>query len=297
MSDNYSLSIPNDVALIQSKIYTCREQQVILDRDLAKLYSVEVSQMNRQVKRNIERFPDDFMFQLTKEEWNDLKCHFGISSLSAHGGDRAIPYAFTEQGVAMLSGLLRSTIAIETNILIMRAFVSMRRFVTANAGLFQRVETLENHLRDTDKKIDDVLDRLEDGSYRIKAHIFSAGQMYEAKSFITQLVSEANIRVVLVDGYVSAETLDLMDARKPGVSLSIYTSAVGRSLIALMNQYNEQFPDKTLSISVWAHNQHDRWIVVDDKLWHCGASIKDAGNKTFAIDLIDLNPDVILNQL
>lgn len=148
-------AVTSDELKIEQLIFTVRGQQVMLDRDLARLYGVEISQMNRQVKRNIERFPEDFMFQLTSGEWASLKCQIGISK--TRGGDRHLPYAFTEQGVAALSGILRSSSAIQVNIRIVRAFVAMRRYISANAGMFQRIESLERKQIETDLKIDRVL--------------------------------------------------------------------------------------------------------------------------------------------
>lgn len=164
---------------IESLIRVIRGKQVMLDRDLAELYEVETAQLNRQVKRNIERFPEDFMFQLTKEETEILKCQFGISRW---GGDRHSPYAFTENGVAMLSGVLRSKTAIEVNIRIMRAFTSMRHFMANNASVFSRLETIEfhqlemlQHQQETDKRIDDVFRRLDEGSAKPKQGVFYNG--------------------------------------------------------------------------------------------------------------------------
>lgn len=143
---------------IQALIKTIRGVQVILDRDVAGLYGVATGALNRQVKRNEERFPEDFMFKLSAEEWNNLKCQIGISSW---GGDRQLPYAFTENGIAMLSSVLRSPTAIEVNIRIMRAFSAMRRFLLANAQMFQRIETVEKRQIATDAKVDSILERLD----------------------------------------------------------------------------------------------------------------------------------------
>lgn len=295
---NEIILAPDDIIQqeqIENLIYTVRGVQVILDRDLARLYQVDISQMNRQVKRNIERFPEDFMFQLSKEEWDRLKCQNGISNTK--GGDRYLPYVFTEQGVATLSSILRSKFAIRMHIRIFRAFVAMRRFIAANGGMFQRIEALERHQIETDNKIDQILDRLEDGTLKEAAHIFSAGQIYDAKSFISELIASAKTRVILVDGYVEAKTIDLLDARAENVSAIIYTYKVGKSLTVLMNEYNKQYPSKPLEIRKWATEQHDRWLVIDNQLWHCGASIKDAGRQTFCIDPINLDANIILTQL
>ena len=161
---------------IESLIYVVRNCQVMLDRDLAMLYQVETGQLNRQVKRNIERFPSDFMFQMTKEELANLKCHFGISSW---GGDRHQPYVFTESGIAMLSGVLRSEIAVSVNIRIMRAFVAMRHFFVNNAQVFQRLTNIEYHQVETDKRIDEVF-KLIDARTQPQQGIFFDGQVFDA---------------------------------------------------------------------------------------------------------------------
>lgn len=173
----------------------------------------------------------------------------------------------------------------------------MRKFIVANAAIFQRLEAVELKQLTTDQKIDKILDQLEEGTLKQKAHIFSAGYIYEAKSFIQSLISKATTRVILVDGYISSETIDLLDARADGVPAIIYTSGVGPALRTLMQQYNTQYPSKPLHIQKWTNEQHDRWLIIDNQLWHVGASIKDAGTKTFGIDSIGLDPNLILSQV
>lgn len=207
---------------IRSIICSIRGRQVILDRDLAVLYQVDVAQMNRQVKRNIERFPDDFMFRLTKTEWDLLKCHFGISK--EKGGDRALPNAFTEQGISMLSGLLRSEVAIKINILIMRTFAAMRQFVTANAGLFQRVESLERQQISFDEKIVDILNKIEElNPAPPTEQLFSSGCVWDAWSFLSELIRSAKRRIILIDNFVDERTLSLLDKREDDVQCTVYT--------------------------------------------------------------------------
>lgn len=226
-----SPTVDNQLAVptIQSKIALIRDQQVLLDRDLARFYGVEVSQMNRQVKRNIERFPEDFMFQLTKAENETLKCQYGISK--QRGGDRRLPYAFTEQGVAMLSGLLRSEVAIAANIMIMRAFVTMRRFLTMNAQIYQRLDRIEgqqlmdNQWRaETESKIETILDKLEEKTPSPTAEqIFATGCIWDAWQFVSELIRGAKVRIILIDNYVDDRVLTLLCKRKEGVSATIHT--------------------------------------------------------------------------
>lgn len=305
---------------IQSRIFTVRGVQVMLDRDLARLYQVETKALNQAVKRNKDRFPERYMFQLTKEEWaaissqNVMTNPLWSQNVTLNADDplksqnvtlekgrgkhvKYLPYVFTEQGVTQLSAVLRSKTAIEVSIRINDAFHAMRRFISANAGIFQRLDTIERHQIATDQRLDHILDQLEEGTLKQKAHIFSAGQIFEAKSFIESLIGKATTRVILVDGYLSSETIDLLDARPDGVAATIYTSGVGPALRTLMQQYRSQYPNKPLDILKWAKEQHDRWLILDDQLWHVGASIKDAGVKTFGIDPIGLDPNLILTQV
>lgn len=280
---------------VQSCILTIRGQQVVIDRDLADFYSVETKRLNEAVKRNLNRFPERYRFQLTKEELQEVVAN--CDHLQPLKFSPSPHYVFTEEGVAQLSSVLRSDKAVEVSIMIMDAFVAMRRFLSANAGMFQRIELLEKRQLATDQKIGQVLDCLEQGTLREKAHIFSAGQIYDAKAFITELVAQATMRVILVDGYVSAATISLLEARHECIPATIYTGSLGASLNTLVSQFNTQYPHKPLAIHRWRTEQHDRWLIIDNELWHCGASLKDAGLRTFGIDPIGLDVNVILSQV
>ena len=232
-SGNQQLPVENKE---ESLIRVIRGQQVMLDRDLAELYGVETRRLNEQVKRNIERFPEDFMFQLTKEEFENWKSQFATSN-SIVMGARKRPYAFTEQGVAMLSGVLKSSTAVEANIRIMRAFVSMRHFMVNNAAIFQRLETIEfnqlesnkvqakilAHQEVQDHRIDEIFRRLDEGMYKPKQGIFFDNQIYDAYSFVSELVKSAKQRIILIDNYVDETVLTLLDKRGENVSATIYT--------------------------------------------------------------------------
>ncbi len=264
---------------VEHLIYTIRGVQVMLDRDLAMLYGVETGQLNRQVKRNIERFPIDFMFQLSKEEMEILKCHFGISSW---GGNRYLPYAFTENGIAMLSSVLRSPTAIEANIRIMRAFTSMRHFFANNAQIFQRLSTIEYHQIETDKRIDEVFKRI-DAQTSPQQGIFFDGQVFDAYRFVSDLIKKAKQSIVLIDNYVDDSVLSLLDKRESNVSAKIYTQNISPQLQLDINKHNSQYP----VIEVNQFNKaHDRFLLIDDEVYHIGASIKDLGKKWFAFTLM-----------
>ena len=209
-----------------------------MDRDLAALYDVETSQLNRQVKRNIQRFPEDFMFQLTKEEVKSLKCQNGISN--TRGGDRYLPYVFTEQGVSMLSGLLRSETAIQANILIMRAFVAMRRFLVANAQIFQRLDRLDRKQLENEQKFEKVFAKFEENEPR-RQGIFYDGESYDAYTFVSDRIREARTRVVLIDNYVDDTVLTMLDKRADGVTAEIYTMQISKAFQLDIDKHNLQY--------------------------------------------------------
>lgn len=297
-----SPTIDNQLAVptIQSKIALIRDQQVLLDRDLARFYGVEVSQMNRQVKRNIERFPEDFMFQLTKAENEALKCQYGISK--QRGGDRRQPYAFTEQGVAMLSGLLRSEVAIAANIMIMRAFVTMRRFLTMNAQIYQRLDRIEgqqlmdNQWRaETESKIETILDKLEEKTPSPTAEqIFATGCIWDAWQFVSELIRGAKVRIILIDNYVDDRVLTLLCKRKEGVSATIHTRYNQHFLLDL-EKHNQQYSAIT-AVQI-PHKHHDRFLVIDDVVYLLGASVKDMGTGLCAITRLVTKPEEILEMI
>ena len=297
-----SPTVDNQLAVptIQSKIALIRDQQVLLDRDLARFYGVEVSQMNRQVKRNIERFPEDFMFQLTKAENEALKCQYGISK--QRGGDRRLPYAFTEQGVAMLSGLLRSEVAIAANIMIMRAFVTMRRFLTMNAQIYQRLDRIEgqqlmdNQWRaETESKIETILDKLEEKTPSPTAEqIFATGCIWDAWQFVSELIRGAKVRIILIDNYVDDRVLTLLCKRKEGVSATIHTRYNQHFLLDL-EKHNQQYSAIT-AVQI-PHKHHDRFLVIDDVVYLLGASVKDMGTGLCAITRLVTKPEEILEMI
>lgn len=283
---------------IQPMIRVIRGQQVMLDNDLATLYSVETRRLNEQVKRNIERFPDDFMFQLTKEELDNLMSQ---NATSSWGGTRKLPYAFTEQGIAMLSSVLKSKTAVEVNIRIMRAFIAMRRFIATNAQLFQRLETIEYHQLEmkqhqevTDKRIDEVFRRL-DADIPPMQGIFYDGQVFDAYRFVSDLIRKAKQAIVLIDNYVDDTVLTLLDKREKGVSATIYTQRVSNQFQLDVDRHNDQYPP----IEIKRFNKaHDRFLLVDDEVYHIGASIKDLGRKWFGFTLMrDITATELIHKI
>lgn len=278
---------------IESLIIMLRGQQTLLDRDLAMLYGVETRRLNEQVQRNIERFPEDFMFQLTKEEFENWKSQFATSN-SIIMGARKRPYAFTESGIAMLSSVLRSPTAIEVNIRIMRAFVAMRHFLASNAQVFQRLSNIEYHQIETDKRIDEVFKRL-DANTQPQQGIFFDGQVFDAYQFVSDLVRKAKKAIALIDNYVDDTVLTLLDKRNSGVSATIYTQHISQQLQLDIDRHNAQYP----MIEVKRFNRaHDRFLLIDDEVYLIGASIKDLGKKWFAFTLMhDTTAEELINKI
>ena len=285
---------------IESLIKVIRGQQVMLDRDLATLYGVEVKRLNEQVKRNIKRFPKDFMFQLTKEEC--LRAQFATLNEGRGQHLKYMPYVFTENGVAMLSSVLRSDTAIEVNIRIMRAFTSMRHFLQNNAEVFQRLSTLEyhqlemqQHFQESDKRIEEVFRRLDEGNAKPKQGVFYNGQIYDAYNFVSDLIKSAKKRIILIDNYVDETVLTLLDKREDGVSAFIYTQQINRQFQLDIDRHNAQYPPinvETFRLS------HDRFLCIDDDVYHIGASIKDLGKKWFGFSRMEiLTPDELVERI
>ena len=283
---------------IESLIKVIRGQQVMLDKDLATLYGVETRVLNQTVKRNIERFPDDFRFELSREEC--LRSQIVISN--GRGGNRYSTYAFTEQGVAMLSSVLRSQTAIEVNIQIMRAFVSMRHFMVNNASVFSRLEIIEyhqlemqQHQQETDKRIEEVFRRLDEGNAKPKQGVFYNGQIYDAYTFVSDLIKSAKKRIVLIDNYVDETVLTLLDKRDNNVSAIIYTQQISRQFQLDIDRHNAQYAPidvETFRLS------HDRFLCIDDDVYHIGASIKDLGKKWFGFSKMEiLTPDELVERI
>lgn len=285
---------------IEPLIKVIRGQQVMLDKDLAMLYGVEAKVLNQAVKRNIERFPNDFRFQLTKEEC--LRSQ--IVTLNEKQGKhlKYMPYAFTEQGVAMLSSVLRSQTAIEVNIQIMRAFVSMRHIMVNNASVFSRLETIEyhqlemqQHQQESDKRIEEVFRRLDEGNAKPKQGVFYNGQIYDAYTFVSGLIKSAKKRIVLIDNYVDETVLTLLDKRDNNVSAIIYTQQISRQFQLDIDRHNAQYAP--IDVETF-HLSHDRFLCIDDNVYHIGASIKDLGKKWFGFSKMEiLTPDELVERI
>ncbi|MBO6204578.1 MAG: ORF6N domain-containing protein [Selenomonas sp.] len=288
MKEIQPVSVPatSDTPNISQLIYTIRNQQVMLASDLAMLYQVETRVLNQAVKRNQKRFPERYCFQLTKEETANLTSQIVMSS-SAHGGRRVPPYAFTEQGIAMLSAVLRSDVAIEVSIRIMDAFVEMRRFIAGNAHLFEHIERVElrqlTYQKETDEKFEQVFDFIH-AHTESSQKIFYDGQIYDAFSLLASLIQKATRDIILIDGYVDIGTLNLLAKKQTNVAVEIHTFSNTRLTAADIAKFNTQYPTLTVKHT---NAFHDRFLILDhSEAYHIGASLKDAGKKCFAITLL-----------
>ena len=271
---------------IKSLIYVVRGHQVMMDSDLAALYQVETKVFNQAVKRNIKRFPDLFRFQLTDEEYKSLKSQ--IVTSNGRGGRRYLPYVFTEQGIAMLSAVLNSDIAIQVSIHIMTAFVEMRKFLVNNAVMFERISDVEleqlEYQKKTDERFEQVFDYIAEHE-EVKQKIFFEGQIYDAFSLMVKLVSSAEKSIVLIDNYVDVATLNILAKKKRNVNVCIYTMRQTKLTVADVKNFNRQYPKLEVK---YTGAFHDRFLIVDNGMaYHIGASLKDAGKKCFGISLME----------
>jgi hypothetical protein len=277
---------------IKSRIFTIRGMQVILDRDIAYLFGVETKVLNQAVKRNKERFLDDFYFMLSNQELANLRSQFVTSSW---GGTRKNPYVFTETGVAMLSSVLKSSTAVKMNIMIMKAFVSMRHFISNNDDIFKRMKTVEIKLLETDSKIEKVLSALESKQIQPKQGIFFDGQIFDAHKFISDIVRSAEKSIILIDNFVDDTVLTLFSKRRQGVALKILTKNLSKQLILDTRKFNEQFPPAEIKEFSYSH---DRFMIIDGKdLYLFGASLKDLGKKWFGFARMDIGAAEIIAKL
>ena len=277
---------------IKDKIHTIRNQQVMLDRDLAELYQVETRRLNEQVKRNIERFPEEFMFQLSKEEFINWKSQFATSNDKM--SLRKIPYAFTEQGVSMLASVLKSKVAIDISIQIIKAFVNMRKLISQNIHMFERFERIEQRLNIHDENFDKLFEALEDKTLKPKQGIFYDGQIFDAYIFINDLLKRALNEIILIDNYID-ETIFTLFSKYPNIKIQIYTANITKQLKLDFEKYQKQY--KNIEINEFK-NSHDRFLIIDKKeVYHLGASLKDLGKKWFAFSKFEIESLKMLDRL
>jgi hypothetical protein len=279
---------------IRNLIYSIRGKQVMLDSDLASLYQVETKNLNKAVKRNIDRFPASFCFQLTEEEVENLRFQIGTSSLS-YGGRRYLPYVFTEQGVAMASAILRSDIAVKVSVEIMEAFVEMRRMLISNASLFHRLDNIELKQLEADQKFEEIFKAMESDKLHAEKGIFYNGQVFDAYTFVSDIIRSAKSSITLLDNYVDDTVLTLLGKRNTNVTATIYTKSISNQLRLDLQRYNSQYP--SIEVEIFS-DAHDRFLIIDGtELYHIGASLKDLGKKWFAFSRMDIEVGRMLQIL
>ena len=292
---------------IKELIFTVRGVQVMLDRDLARLYQVETRVLNQAVKRNINRFPERFMFQLTEEEWNILKSQIVTSNMSSQfvttsldkRPNSALPFVFTEQGVTQLSAVLRSDVAVEMSIRINDAFHAMRHFLVANAGLFQRLDNVERGLleykHETDSKFDAILDRMEAlEPTMLPEQLFATGCVWDAYSYVCDLARSAARRIVLIDNFVDDRTLKILDKRAEDVEATVYTRFTEQIELDFAKHNEQCAPIAKVQLPL---HVHDRFLIIDSQVYLLGASVKDMGKGLCAIASVGFSPEMVLGSL
>ncbi len=291
---------------IETRIFTVRGMQVMLDSDLAEMYEVETKVLNQAVKRNLERFPNDFRFQLEEFEYQVLRIkkenltHSLRSQIvtlkSGRGKHRKyLPFVFIEQGIAMLSALINSNTVVQVSIQIMQAFINMRKFLMQNASVFQRLDLLEMKQFHSEEKIEQIFKALEAGQPKLEKGIFFDGQIFDSYAFISSLIKNAKSEIILIDNYVDESVLTLLTKRSNKVKASIFSRNISKAFQLDVEKHNSQYPE----IQILQFSQsHDRFLLIDRKdLYHLGASLKDLGKKWFAFSRMDSFAEVIIMQL
>jgi len=281
------------ISKIESRIFNIRGLQVMLDRDLAELYGVETRTLKQAVNRNTIRFPAHFMFELSEKEVENMVSQFVIPSKSYFGG--SMPYVFTEQGVAMLSAVLRSNIAIRISIQIMDAFVAMRKILSINTGFVQRLETVEQKQIETDKKVDAVFNALQSKEAIPKCGVFFDGQIFDAYVLANNIIKSAKQSITLIDNYVDDSVLTMLGKKSKNVKVILLTKNISKQLRLDIDKFNLQYP--TIEVKNF-YLSHDRFLIIDNKeVYHLGASLKDLGQRWFAFSKIDSEGLGLLEKL
>jgi hypothetical protein len=284
-----------DEGTIKNRIHTLRGVHVIIDRDLAELYGVTTKVLNQSVKRNSKRFPESFMFQLTNSEYNSLRSQIVTLEKGRGTHRKYLPYAFTEQGIAMLSGVLKSKTAINVSIQIMNAFVAMRKFIASNAQVFYRLGHVERKQIEHDRKFEQVFDAIQSKGIKPEKGIFFEGQIFDAHRFVSDIIRSASSSIMLVDNFVDDSVLTLFCKRRDNVAVTIFTREISRQLSLDLARYNSQYP--SIEIKEFKHS-HDRFMIIDNReVYHIGASLKDLGKKWFAFSKFDKDAFGIMARL
>ncbi|MDR1811268.1 MAG: ORF6N domain-containing protein [Candidatus Fibromonas sp.] len=279
---------------IESRIFTVRGLQVMLDSDIAAVYQVEVKRLNEQVKRNINRFPEEFHFQLTEPEYRDLILKSQIATSSEHGGRRYLPYVFTEQGIAMLSAVLYSDVAVKVSIRIMQAFVEMRKVISTGKGIIRRLETVELRQAEVSKKMEKLFDALDRNAIP-HCGVFFNGQIFDAYVLANKMIKSARKSILLIDNFIDESVLVMLSKKMKNVKVTLLTKDVSEQLSLDIAKFNRQYP----KLEVIGFNlSHDRFLVIDGKdVYHLGASLKDLGKKWFAFSKMEIGGAALLEKI
>ena len=278
---------------IEERIFNIRGKQVMIDKDLALLYGVETKALNQAVKRNIERSPASFMFQLKHEEFMELVTICDRFKRLKHSS--SMPHAYTEQGIAMLSSVLRSPTAISVSIRIMESFVKLRQFLMKNSYMFQRMNILEMRLAETESKVGNIMKMIDNNQHIPQQGIFFDGQIYDAYTFVAELVRKARRRIVLIDNYIDDTVLTMLSKRAPKVEATIYTGKISKQLQLDLDKHNAQYP--LIEVRTFS-KAHDRFLIIDDSVYLVGASIKDLGKKWFGFTMMEnTDAEKLLNMM
>lgn len=280
---------------IKNKIYTIRDKQVMLDSDLAVLYGVEIRALNQAVKRNNDRFPEDFMFQLTAEENEFLRSQIVTLKNGRGQHSKYLPYVFTEQGVSMLSAVLRSPIAIDISVKIIRTFVNMRKFISENAQIFKRLDSLEKYQKINDDKFEKIFNAIEDKEIKQNQGIFFEGEIFDAYVFISEIIKKADKSIIVIDNYIDESVLQIFAKNTKNINIKIFSANITKGLELDIKKYNSQY--NRIELKEFK-DSHDRFLIIDkEETYHFGASLKDLGKKWFAFSKFDKNIVRILDKL
>ncbi len=298
MSDKLEISS----VLIENRIFTLREEQVMIDFHLAELYQVETKRLNEQVKRNDKRFPASFMFQISQIEWETLQSQIATANKTNHvqsqiatAKRRTLPYVFTEQGVSMLSAVLNSDIAIHVSIQIINAFVQMRKTISNHQQLLQLSNDFVQHKLETNQKFEEVFKALEANEIKDKQGVFFNGQTYDAYDFVNGLIKKAKQSIILIDNYIDDTVITQLTKKKKNVNVYVLSKTISKKLQLDIDKANSQYPTfKAISFA----KAHDRFIIIDKKdIYHIGASLKDLGRKWFAFSKLEKDSVTVVNQI
>ena len=276
---------------IKDKIHTIRKLQVMLDRDLAELYGVETKRINEAVRNNQDKFMDDFYFELTNNEFENLRSKFSTANFSK---TRTNPKVFTEQSIYMLATILKSKVASQVTVYIIKTFANMRKLISQNIPMFERFERIEQRLTIHDENFDKLFEALEDKTLKTKQGIFYNGEIFDAYVFINNLLKIATNEIILIDNYVD-ETVFTLFSKYPNIKIKIYTSNITKQLKLDFEKYQTQY--KNIELFEFK-NSHDRFLIIDKKeIYHLGASLKDLGKKWFAFSKFEIENLKILDYL